>query len=376
MARLPQGVTKRKDGLLQKRFTVQGKRYSIYAHTLDELANKEQDKRLEIANGVYKANKSITLDSYFEEFLEHKAKSIKGNTLYNYKCLYYKHISPTLGKGKIKAIEKRQCKELQDSLFEKYNENTTNRALLVLSIVLNSAVSDDIITKNPMQGLKAIKQSKQKATQTIHKALTEEEQKALLEQLRIDNEFYYECICFMLATGLRVGECTALTWKDIDYKANIIHVTKTVSKDINGHKIIASPKTECSIRDIPMNDTIKRILKEQRKKYLLLWQANGEKMHDRIFTTPYGEIPNSQAVSMELTRAIKHLNENGNPIQRITCHGLRDTFATRYIEQGGSPQTLKTILGHSSLAMTMDLYSQVLPNTKQEEMNKLNIIGL
>lgn len=376
MARLPQGVTKRKDGLLQKRFTIQGKRYSIYAHTLDELTQKEQDKRLEIASGVYKANKSITLDSYFKEFLEHKSKSIKGNTLYNYKSIYYKHVSPTLGKCKVKDIEKRQCKDLQNSLFEKYSEYTVNRALLVLSIVLNAAVSDDIISKAPTQGLKSIKKSKQKATKSIHKAMTEQEQSDLLQQLREENAFYYECICFMLATGMRVGECTTLTWNDIDYKANVIHVTKTLSKDIDGHKVVSSPKTECSIRDIPMNDTIKRILKEQRKKYLLLWQANGNKMQNRIFTNPYGDIPTSQPVSNEMTKAIRHLNEKGNPIQRITCHGLRDTFATRYIEQGGSPQTLKTILGHSSLAMTMDLYSQVLPNTKQEEMNKLNIIGL
>ena len=376
MARLPQGVVKRKDGLLQKRFTLNGKRYSIYAHTLDELTQKEQDKRLEIASGTYKANKLITLDNYFKEFLEHKSKSIKGNTLYAYKCLYYKHVSPTLGKCKIKDIEKRQCIDLQNKLLEKNSEGMTNRALLVLSIVLNAAISDDIISKSPTHGLKSVKKNKQKATQTIHKALSEQEQADLLQQLREDNAFYYECICFMLATGVRVGECTTLTWSDIDYKANVIHITKTLSRTIDGHKVVTSPKTECSIRDIPMNDTIKRILKEQRKKYLLLWQANGDKMQDRIFTNPYGDIPTSQPVSKEITKAIKHLNDNGNPIQRITCHGLRDTFATRYIEQGGSPQTLKTILGHSSLAMTMDLYSQVLPNTKQEEMNRLQIIGL
>ncbi|MCI8889082.1 MAG: tyrosine-type recombinase/integrase, partial [Hungatella sp.] len=58
----------------------------------------------------------------------------------------------------------------------------------------------------------------------------------------------------------------------------------------------------------------------------------------------------------------------------FTAHALRDTFATRFIEQGGNPQTLKTILGHSSLAMTMDLYSHVLPNTKQQEMDNLKIV--
>ena len=58
-------------------------------------------------------------------------------------------------------------------------------------------------------------------------------------------------------------------------------------------------------------------------------------------------------------------------IEHFSAHALRDTFATRYIEQGGSPQVLKTILGHSSLAMTMDLYSHVLPNIKVEEMKRI-----
>lgn len=61
-------------------------------------------------------------------------------------------------------------------------------------------------------------------------------------------------------------------------------------------------------------------------------------------------------------------------MEHFTAHALRDTFATRYIEQGGNPQTLKTILGHSSLSMTMDLYSHVLPDTKQKEMNQLKIV--
>ena len=61
-------------------------------------------------------------------------------------------------------------------------------------------------------------------------------------------------------------------------------------------------------------------------------------------------------------------------MEHFSAHALRDTFATRYIEQGGSPQALKTILGHNSLAMTMDLYSHVLPNTKQEEMESVRIV--
>ncbi|MDE7002352.1 MAG: tyrosine-type recombinase/integrase [Lachnospiraceae bacterium] len=72
--------------------------------------------------------------------------------------------------------------------------------------------------------------------------------------------------------------------------------------------------------------------------------------------------------------ALARLEERGKPIEHFTAHALRDTFATRYIEQGGNPQTLKTILGHNSLAMTMDLYSHVLPNTKQKEIDNLKIV--
>ena len=70
---------------------------------------------------------------------------------------------------------------------------------------------------------------------------------------------------------------------------------------------------------------------------------------------------------------MKKLKENGVVIDRFTCHAFRDTFATRYIEEGGSAQVLKTILGHSSLSMTMDLYSHVLPNMKQKEMDNIKI---
>ena len=70
----------------------------------------------------------------------------------------------------------------------------------------------------------------------------------------------------------------------------------------------------------------------------------------------------------------KHNKHNDLQIEPFTSHALRATFATRAIEQGMQPQTLKTILGHSSLKMTMDLYAHVLPNTKQEEMAKVEIV--
>lgn len=76
-------------------------------------------------------------------------------------------------------------------------------------------------------------------------------------------------------------------------------------------------------------------------------------------------------VTLELNKITSDMKKEGIEVGHITCHCFRHTFATRAIEQGIPPQVLKTILGHSSLAMTMDLYSHVLPNTKLEEMEKL-----
>ncbi len=91
-----------------------------------------------------------------------------------------------------------------------------------------------------------------------------------------------------------------------------------------------------------------------------------------VFENFSGGMVFNASANKAITDTIKRMNEKGKPIEHFSAHALRDTFATRYIEQGGTPQTLKTILGHSSIAMTMDRYSHVLPNTKQEEMNKIS----
>lgn len=107
-----------------------------------------------------------------------------------------------------------------------------------------------------------------------------------------------------------------------------------------------------------MNDGIREILDKQRVK------STGF----LVFNSKHGHMISHSTVNREIKNVCKSIG-----IDVITSHAFRDTFATRFIEQGGNPQTLKVILGHSSLSMTMDIYSHVLPNTKQEEMDKVVI---
>ena len=127
-----------------------------------------------------------------------------------------------------------------------------------------------------------------------------------------------------------------------------------------------------------MNEKIHKVLQMQREKTVsLLGEAEmslrGTKQ--RIFYPrphPEGLLHNTTA-NQALRRVLDEMREQGDPIEHFSLHAMRDTFATRFIEQGGRPQTLKTILGHSTLAMTMDLYSHVLPNTRQKEMDLVKI---
>ena len=75
-----------------------------------------------------------------------------------------------------------------------------------------------------------------------------------------------------------------------------------------------------------------------------------------------------------MNKVVKDIQQDYPDFERITPHTLRHTFATRCIENGMPPQVLKTILGHSKLGMTMDLYSHVLPNTKAEEIKKIGCL--
>ena len=358
MARLTAGARKRADGTLEKRFTIEGKRYSVYGKTAQELAEKEA----EIRAGAYKTNARVTLDQYFEEWVKRKEQTIKPVTVRQYRYNYQKDISPFMGRRRVAQIERREVIALQNNLAKRIKPMTVNGIIGLLKQVLKEAERDGIIIHSPADNIRGIKNDGAKASETYHRALTIEEQTAFMQIAKDD--FYYELFAFLLCTGVRIGEAGALTWSDIDYKANVIHITKTVTRSAQNKHTIGTPKTKTSKRDIPLTETTRKILKQQRDKVGRVIPLNG-----RVFPRYDGGLIHSGTIRNTVDRIAKAAG-----VEHFGVHALRDTFATRFIEQGGTPQTLKTILGHSSLAMTMDLYAHVLPNTKQEEMDRLQII--
>ncbi|ODR36268.1 tyrosine-type recombinase/integrase [Eisenbergiella tayi] len=364
------GFRKREDGRYESRFVVKGKRYSVYADTLAECKEKDAQLREKIRKGLYIDNQNITFDQYYKEWKAARKGTVKGNTALNAESRYKNHIGPALGKRKVVEMEKREIVKLQKDLAKKQKPSTVNATIAQVKSMLNSAVADGILTKSPAAAVKPLKDEGEKASETYHRALTVEEQTLFAELLR--PEWYYELILFMLCTGVRVGEAASITWKDVDYINNMIHISTTQSRTEEGKYTVGSPKSRTSDRDIPMNEAIKEVLKSQKNK-LKMVHGNVVQINQNVFESFTGKRVYDATVNSAIKRTIGRMKENGLETEHFTAHALRDTFATRYIEQGGSPQVLKTILGHSSLAMTMDLYSHVLPNTKQQEMDNIKI---
>lgn len=370
MARLGAGVRKRDNGTLEKRITINGKRYSVYAKNSKELAEKEAELRELIKSGCYTNNRSITLDKYYEEWIKEKRTYNKANSIRSYMITYDTYIKKLLGSRKVQEIEKREVLLVRDTVLKEHSIATANYVITVLKMILKSAINDDIINKNVCAGIKPLKNTEIKASESKHRALTEEEQQAFMQAFK-DN-YYYEFVALLLLTGMRTGEAGALTWNDIDYKNNVIHIRRTITRDEQGGFVKGNtPKSDAGARDIPMNEAIKDVLRMQKRKIDLQPIRDIEK---NVFLSPYGKYITAQVLNVQIKSTVVKMAKNGFKMDIITAHAFRDTFATRYIEQGGTMQTLKTILGHSSINMTMDLYAHVLPNTKQAEMDKISIV--
>ena len=325
---------------------------------------KEKKEKLRV--GAYIDDKDITLDEYFAEWIKRKARKVKGGTIYTYRTCYYKNISPRIGRRKVVDIERREILKLQDDLQGVISSASCNYMILLVRIVLNDAILDGIIKENPADHIDQIAIEKA-ASETYHRALSVEEQNAFMQEAK--SEYYYEMFAFLISTGVRFGEAAVLTWKDIDFEKRIISINKTIAIDETGRRVEGKPKTKTSAREIPLSDQVRDILQKQKRKSKIV----SIQMRDYVFPSINDTVITNSIFNNAIRRVLRRLDKKGIHVAYFTAHAFRDTYATRFIEQGGNPQTLKAILGHASLAMTMDLYAQVLPNTKFEEANRITI---
>lgn len=360
--KLPKGIQQRYE-MFEGRFMYQGKAYLVHGSTVTDTQKKLEDLKYKVRHGIYVEETNITLSDWHKTWLEeYKRNRVKIGTYNNYQKYYESIIRDRLGKKHIADIRGEHIQKLYNDLIkEGYALSSIKIVAAVLNGCLQQALRNGLIERNPVKLAELPRQTEKKTRQ----AMTREQQEIFMEYAK--DSYLYNFFAVMLRTGMRNGEMRGLKYTDIDKKKNVIHVQRTL-KYIEGEGYMEdTPKTRTSERNIPLTPDLKELLEDQRK----FWGFKVERLDRYLFCNEKGEPLSRERVQGEIDRIIKRIVAAGNKFDRITPHVFRHTFATRAIEAGMQPQVLKTILGHSSLAMTMDLYSHVLPDMRAEEMEKI-----
>lgn len=307
----------------------------------------------------------MKLKDWLAEWLEVCVKNyVKLKTYNRYKEIIDLHINPYFEDVDVKDLNYPQVvkfiaeKRLNGNLKtgKELSHSSVNGIIIVLKYSLNEAVEFGYIDTNPLLRIK-----KQRGEPKDVDALSIVEQRRLEKYIMESEKSYYIGILISLYTGLRIGELIALKWTDIDLKTRMLTVSKTVSyiKNYEGNyiNIIQKPKTTSSNRMIPLPAELCKMLKEEKKK-----------------GSVYVVTKNDKSITI---RGYQYIFENilkKTNLRKVGFHSLRHTFATRAMECGFDVKTLSEIMGHSSVAITINLYTHNQTAHKKSMMDKLNKI--
>ena len=374
MPKIPSGMRKNAKGGYEYRFTMNGRRYSVYGKTVNECREKAQKRRREIEDGVYRPVRELALDEYFARWETSRLGTIRDSTIRTDRYIYRLaadaetgSAGQRLGSLRLGEIERRTLAGVQNALRERYSVSTVNRSMSVIKAILESALEERLITWNPSKGLRLLREVKKPPRETIHRALTLEETEAFFRAARSCGSWYLPFYSFLLNTGCRFGEAGALCPKDVN--DGRICIRRTLTKSLDGRLIVGNDaKTGHSVRVIPAREAALDAIREQQERNAQYF-GGLENPDIPIFRAPRGGLLGARCVGKDIDRICAAAG-----IERFTAHAFRDTFATRAVESGMQAKTLQEILGHADIGITMNLYAHVMEDTKRRQMTAVEVM--
>lgn len=319
-------------------------------------------------DGTYKESTHETVAEFMTRWLNDYAKiSIRPSTYTLYESLVKHHINRHIGKNKLRDLKTSHIQALLARLLKEgrvdkkggLSAKTVREVYTVLKAALTQAVDEGSLGTNPMGATKRPKKNKPQIRPF------DPEEQIRFEQVAKKHELYVAWH-LLLYTGLRRGEILGLTWAAVDLHKGQIYVRQQLvpRKDSGGRYdlCLVDVKTDAGRRNIPLPATTIKLLKSHRANQAQARLLFGPdyKNHDLVFCRPEGSPFDPRSFARRFERLVKKAG-----LSHRSVHDLRHTHATRLLEAGENPEVVRERLGHTSITMTLQTYSHVMPHTQQ-----------
>ena len=356
------GIYRRSDGrwcasVDLGRLSGKRRRRVVYGKTKREVAEKLFELRKAADAGGLSSTSRLTLEQYLERWLERGARpSVRPTTLVNYSSVLRCHVTPRIGSERLTALTPMRVQDLYEDL-ERDGASARVRRLVhaVLHRALGQAVRWQLIPQNPTDYVTRPSVPRYEA-----RALSTTEVRRLLKTASGDPlEALY---VLAVTTGLRQGELFGLRWGDIDLRHRALAVRRAVV-ECNGQLLVSEPKSAKGRRRVDLPDLAISAVRAHR---------------GRITGVPHPErwvFPDSRGGALRRQNFTRRswwpLRERAG-LGAVRFHDLRHTAASLLLQAGVHPKVVQERLGHSTVALTLDVYSHVLGSLQQEAAQKLD----
>ena len=340
-------------------------RKSIYGKNQKEVRQKLSKVTTEIDEGLYLEPAKMTLSDWMDLWYKEYTFDKKYSTLKGYKAQINKHIRPGIGKYNLSQLNPMILQRFFNHLSEPNEKGkvlspkSIKNVYIILSGILEQAVENEMISKNPCKKVKLPKVYNKQIT-----PLTDKQVKDFLEIISTD-EIYGTILRVIVFTGLRLGEAMGLTWDCVDFEKGALNINKQLQRrpQKDGGSTLTSVKSGKPriLKPAPFVMQLlkirytEQIMQKQRSEDLwLAWSNEEEHKKALVFTNLQGGYLIPKRVYLHFKSAAVAI---GAPDARV--HDLRHTYAVLSLQNGDDIKTVQENLGHASAAFTLDVYGHV-----------------
>ena len=291
-----------------------------------------------------------TLNEYLDHWLDAAAKPrLQASTFQEYKRQLGRYVREPLGNQRLTSITPVAIQRLYGSMTEKgLSARTVRLTHAILSNALRQAVKWRLLPLNPAEAVDLPRQQREEM-----RAMTEAEAARYLEAAR--ESHHHVLLAVLLTTGLRPSEALALRWADLDLASGRLSVRRKVTR-VAGRLEYGQPKTVKSRRAVDLPHGTSLLLSEHLR------------YGDLVFDNGDGVPPNMRSLVKAHKTVLKRARIDGS----VRLYDLRHTHATLLLGAGVHPKIVSERLGHSTITITLDTYSHVLPGMQRESADQLD----